>query len=246
MTQDAAGMAVPQASGFLPLEGPDEAVPFDNRDEGDASLEETPEMGSGGTAADQSCGAPGLQVPDRDTEVFNRFLAGNDEAYRVLYDLHERPLYLYILRLVGSEGDAQDVFQDVWIRMFRLRGERKSVTRFSGLLFTVARNLSINAIRNRKLLPNTSIEDVSADTEPSLRTREVDDSDLREMLERALAQLPVAQREAFILREYNGYSYQEIAEITSTAMVTAKTRAWRARERLRKVISAWLDLKVQS
>jgi len=51
------------------------------------------------------------------------------------------------------------------------------------------------------------------------------------MLERALAQLPVAQREAFILREYNGYSYQEIAEITSTTMVTAKTRAWRARER---------------
>ena len=127
--------------------------------------------------------------------------------------------------------------------MFRLRGERTAVTKFSGLLFTVARNLSMNAIRNRKVLPVTSLDDVSADYEPSLRTREVDDADLKEMLERALAQLPVAQREAFILREYNGYSYQEIAEITSTTMVTAKTRAWRARERLRKVIGAWMELR---
>ncbi len=183
--------------------------------------------------------------PDRDTEVFNRFLDGNDEAYRILYDLHERPLYLYILRLVGSEGDAQDVFQDVWIRMFRLRGERGTVTKFSGLLFTIARNLSMNAIRDRKVLPEVSIDDVSADFESALRTREVDDADIREMITRALAQLPVVQREAFILREYNGYSYQEIAEITGCTMVTAKTRAWRARERLRKMISAWLELKEQ-
>lgn len=180
---------------------------------------------------------------DRDTELFNRFLAGNDEAYRVLYDIHERPLYLYILRLLGSEGDAQDIFQDVWIRMFRLRGERTTVTRFSGLLFTIARNLSINAIRDRKVVTEVSIDDVSEESERVLRTREVEDADLREMFERALAQLPVAQREAFILREYNGYSYQEIAEITKTTMVTAKTRAWRARERLRKMIAAWLDLK---
>ena len=186
-----------------------------------------------------------VQSQDRDTEIFNRFLDGNDDAYRTLYDLHERPLYLYILRLVGGEGDAQDVFQDVWVRMFKLRGERASVTKFSGLLFTIARNLSMNAIRNRKVLPETSIDDVSADFEVGLRSREVDDADIREMLERALAQLPLVQREAFILREYNGYSYQEIGEITGSTMVTAKTRAWRGRERLRKMISAWLELKEQ-
>jgi RNA polymerase sigma factor (sigma-70 family) len=66
---------------------------------------------------------------------------------------------------------------------------------------------------------------------------------LREMLQKALAQLPLAQREAFILREYNGYTYQEIGEITNSTMINAKTRAWRARERLRKMIGAWLELK---
>ncbi len=179
---------------------------------------------------------------DADTEVFARFLAGSDEAFRALYDSFERPLYLYILRLVGSQSDAEDIFQEVWTRMYRLRGEMKVVRKFSGLLFTIARNLSINAIRDRKQLPGVSVEDVPSEFE-GIRSNDVEETDLRDMLERALLRLPVAQREAFILREYFGYSYEEIAGITGAAMVTAKTRAWRGRERLRKMIGAWLDLK---
>ncbi len=179
---------------------------------------------------------------DRDTATFTRFLGGDDEAFKSLYDLYERPLYLYILRLLNSEQDSQDVFQDVWIRMYRLRGEREAVTKFSGLLFTVARNLSMNALRSRKQMPDM-LEDTSAEFDAMLRTHPVEDADLRDLFERALAQLPVAQREAFILREYNGYAYQEIADITGDPMVTVKTRAFRARERLRKIIAAWMDLK---
>ena len=179
---------------------------------------------------------------DRDTGLFNNFLGGDDEAFRTLYDLYERPLYLYILRLLNSEQDAQDAFQDVWIRMYRLRGERASVSKFSGLLFTIARNLSMNALRTRKQMPDM-LEDTSDELDAMLRTHPVEDSDLRDLFERALAQLPVVQRDAFILREYNGYAYQEIAEITGDSMVTVKTRAFRARERLRKIIAAWMELK---
>jgi RNA polymerase sigma-70 factor (ECF subfamily) len=183
------------------------------------------------------------EISDRDTEIFNRFLAGNDEAFRILYDCYERPLFLYVVKLLGTEADAQDIFQDIWVRMYRLRGERATVTKFSGLLFTIARNLSLNAIRDRKHLPDLSLEEVPPEVEASLRTMEFDEADIREMLQKALAQLPASQREAFILREYNGYSYQEIAEITGATMINVKTRAWRARERLRKVIAAWMDLK---
>ncbi len=180
---------------------------------------------------------------DTHTEAFISFLNGNDDAFRALYDTFERPLYLYIVRLMGSKSDAEDVFQDVWIRMYRLRGEMKAVRRFSGLLFTVARNLSINAIRDRKLLPSLSTDDAPFEVELVARSHEVDEADMRDMVERALMKLPIEQREAFVLREYFGYSYEEVAAITGTVMVTAKTRAWRARERLRKVIGAWLDLK---
>jgi hypothetical protein len=107
-------------------------------------------------AGDGTKEVPEKTAPDAHTLAFNSFLDGNDEAFRALYDAFERPLYLYVLRLMGSKGDAEDVFQDIWIRMFRLRGELKDVRKFSGLLFTVARNLSINAIRDRKREPGLS------------------------------------------------------------------------------------------
>lgn len=184
----------------------------------------------------------GIAQRDRDTAIFDRFLAGDDEAYKELYDLYERPLYLYILRLLNSDADAEDVFQDVWIRVYRLRGEPTVVTKFSGLLFTIGRNLSMNALRSRRQQPEM-LDDNSAEFDSMLRVHGAEDSDLRDIFERALAQLPVAQREAFVLREYNGYAYQEIADITGDSMVTVKTRAFRARERLRKMIAAWMDLK---
>lgn len=180
---------------------------------------------------------------DKETELFNQFLAGSDAAYRTLYDAYERPLYIYCCRLMASESDAQDIFQDIWIRMFRLRGERDSIKRFSGLLFTIARNLCLNALRDKKQHLNSSIDDLSPDHEALVRKVDVDEADLREMVQKALTHLPFNQREAFVLREYSGYSYQEIADITGASMINVKTRAWRARERLRKVLSAWLELK---
>jgi RNA polymerase sigma-70 factor (ECF subfamily) len=182
----------------------------------------------------------------RETEIFQKFLGGSDEAFRTLYDLYERPLYLYLLRILTSDADAQDVFQEVWVRMYRLRGEQGKVTKFSGLLFTIARNLALNAIRDRKRLPDVSIENVALEAQPAMQFSDEQDLELREMMQKALAQLPEHQREAFVLREYNGYSYQEIAEITGSTMVNVKTRAWRARERLRKVIAAWLELRAES
>ncbi|HZK75693.1 MAG TPA: RNA polymerase sigma factor [Candidatus Kapabacteria bacterium] len=186
--------------------------------------------------------APEEHAPDEHTIAFNLFLNGNDEAFRALYDAFERQLYLYVVRFVGSKNDAEDVFQEVWMRMYRLRGEMQTVRKFSGLLFTVARNLSINALRDRKGQPGLSLEDAPFEVDLVARSHEVEESDMREMLERALMQLPLVQREAFVLREYFGYSYDEVAGIMGTSMVTAKTRAWRGRERLRKMIGAWMNL----
>ena len=238
---------------------PDEGLPgkFDERGPeygSGGSLGHTPSSFSGRRSSERMSsfkkGSPEWTAAgDRETELFKRFLDGHDESYRILYDLYERPLFLYIVRLVGQESDAQDLFQEVWVRMYRLRGEVGSdgagqkVSKFSGLLFTIARNLSLNAIRDRKRLPDVSLDELPPELEAGLRTMQFDESDIREMLQKALQQLPEAQREAFILREYNGYSYQEIAEITGATMINVKTRAWRARERLRKMISAWMELK---
>lgn len=181
---------------------------------------------------------------DKETQLFHNFLAGDDSAYRTLYDAFERPLFVYCARLMHSEEAAKDVFQDIWIKMYKMRGESTiEVRRFSGLLFTIARNYCLNAIRDSKVLNYISFEDADEDTDAFIRSRDIETADLRELLQKALAQLPMQQRESFVLREYVGYSYDEIADIMGTNTANVRARAHRARERLRKVIGAWLELK---
>src|SRR5207253_781662 len=119
----------------------------------------------------------------------------------------------------------------------------KEIRRFSGLLFTVARNFCLNAIRNNRNTANFSIEDMPEESEVFLRTNDIESSDLRELLQSALTQLPFNQREAFILREYVGYNYDEIADIMGTNPANVRARTSRARERLRTIVGAWLELK---
>jgi RNA polymerase sigma-70 factor (ECF subfamily) len=179
---------------------------------------------------------------DRETQLFHNFLAGNDAAFRTLYDAFERSLYIYCVRLLKNETEARDLFQDIWIRMYQMRGERQQIRRFSGLLFTVARNFCLNSMRDNRGASNLSLEELPEDSELFIRPKDSENEDLRELLQRALSQLPFNQREAFILREYVGYNYDEIADIMGTNSANVRARAHRARERLRTIVGAWMDL----
>ena len=182
-------------------------------------------------------------TPDRETQLFHNFLAGSDEAFRQLYDAFERSLYIYCCRILKNDAEAKDLFQEIWLRMYKMRGERIQVRRFSGLLFTVARNFCLNALRDNKSYANLSLDDVAEESEIIVRTKDIENADLRELLQRALSQLPFNQRESFILREYVGYNYDEIADIMGTNSANARARAHRARERLRTIVGAWMDLR---
>ncbi|HET9137365.1 MAG TPA: RNA polymerase sigma factor [Candidatus Kapabacteria bacterium] len=181
--------------------------------------------------------------PDHETQLFHNFLAGDDAAYRTLYDAFERSLYIYCVRILKNESEARDIFQDIWVRMYKMRGEKIEVRRFSGLLFTVARNYCLNSLRDNKAYASISFDELPDEAEVIVRTKDIENADLRELLQRALSQLPFNQRESFILREYVGYSYDEIADIMGTNAANVRARAHRARERLRTIISAWLELK---
>ena len=214
-------------------------------------------MPSGSDARAGSDGAPqgaeplGIQLdipatsltPDRETQLFHNFLAGSDEAFRTLYDAFERPLFVYCVRILKNETEAKDLFQDIWVRMYKMRGEKIEVRRFSGLLFTVARNYCLNALRDNKVYSSVSLDELPDETEIIVRSKDVENADLRELLQRALQQLPFNQRESFVLREYIGYSYDEIAEIMNTNAANARARAHRAKERLRTIVGAWLELQ---
>jgi RNA polymerase sigma-70 factor (ECF subfamily) len=112
---------------------------------------------------------------------------------------------------------------------------------FKALLFRSARNLCLNTLRLEKYRAGSSeaLEEIVATDESS---RDTELSEMKTLIKKALARLPFEQREAFVLHEYSGYSYAEIAEMMGTSEQNVKVRAYRARLRLRKVISSWLGL----
>ena len=185
---------------------------------------------------------------DPDEALKQAFLLGSDEAFLELYAKYEHSLFYYCKRMMHNEAAAEDAFQEIWTRIFEQRGKKNShIDHFRGLLFSSARNLCLNALRGE--LHEDSIEDRIGDgdepmefilTEPM--TRAASGREIQALMVRALTKLPFDQRETFVLHEYSGFSFGEIAEMMSVPEANVKVRAHRARARLRKFIQGWLGL----
>ncbi len=185
---------------------------------------------------------------DPDEAQKQAFLAGSDKAFLELYAKYEHSLFYYCKRMMHNEAAAEDAFQDIWTRIFELRNKRDStITHFRGLLFHSARNFCLNALRSE--LHEDSIEDRSFDGEVPMEfvltepmTRAASGREIQALMVRALTKLPFDQRETFVLHEYSGFSFGEIAEMMGVPEANVKVRAHRARARLRKFIQGWLGL----
>jgi RNA polymerase sigma factor (sigma-70 family) len=179
---------------------------------------------------------------DEDADMTALFLAGNERAFVTLYAKYETPLLVYLKRLVGVDALAEDLFQETWVRVFECRKRRSEIPLFKGFLFRVARNLGLNALRSEQRRQSSSETlEHTAGTEDTAQSSQ--QFEMQRLLTHALKQLPIEQREAFVLREYSGYTYAEIGVLMGTTEVAAKVRASRARLRLKKFIAGWLGLR---
>jgi len=157
------------------------------------------------------------------------FRRGSAEAFHILYQHYSPKVYRFCLRMLGNREKAEDAFQEVFTKVFEnartFRGEN-----FGAWLFTIARHICLNAIRLEK--PYQNVE------ENSLHYSYVvsDDIGMRDFVQKAIMQLPVSLREALILREYEEYSYEEIAKILGIGLSLAKIRVHRARLLLKKLL----------
>jgi RNA polymerase sigma-70 factor, ECF subfamily len=165
-----------------------------------------------------------------------------DRAFAELYRRHKSEIYTYCLRMMNRDREAaNDLFQEVFVRAYERAAQFRSGNNVRGWLYTIARNLCLNAHRGKR--PTDSLEFF-----PSLESRdrslapEYDEEQhfLRERLETAIAELPAEFREAFVLREFDGFSYAEIAAMTGTTLPMTKVRIYRAKERLRVLLKPYL------
>lgn len=154
---------------------------------------------------------------------------GSAEAFHLLYEQYSKRVYRFCLRMVGEEAAAEDVFQETFIKVFEHRKDFRGKN-FAAWLFTIARHTCLNHIRSRK-----EFETFDEVFHSSTKSAEPDIG-MKEHIQRAIQKLPVALREAIILREYEECSYKEIAEILGIELSLAKVRVHRARLILRKLL----------
>ena len=177
---------------------------------------------------------------DTDEALVARYQRGDVAAFEALLDRHRTGVFRFLCRFVGDAARADDLAQDCWLRFIRAAPRWKDGGRFKTWLYAVARNLATDAARRA-----THRNHEPLDLVPGRRARDgVDgaarapegDVLLRSALERAIAALPDEQREVFLLREYEGITFAEIAEVTGAPVPTVKSRMRYALEALREAL----------
>jgi RNA polymerase sigma-70 factor (ECF subfamily) len=176
-----------------------------------------------------------------DEELMLAYAAGDAAPFDTLYARHKGGIYRYLLRQCRDAGIAEQLFQDVWMNLIRVRASYQPSAKFTTWLYTLAHNRLIDHHRasGRVTLISTDDEDhaelVSAlpanrRDEPESR---VANREIGSRLRAAVAALPHAQRDAFLLQQEGGLSLDEIATLTGVGAETVKSRLRYATAKLR-------------
>lgn len=169
------------------------------------------------------------EVEDRDLILRAR---GKDvDAYNLLVSRWEKRIYNYLLRLVGNREDAMDLSQDVFLKAYQSLQKLEDASRFAPWLFRIAHNEAYSLLRK----PKTE-QELGERGERAVWGRMLP-METSLAVERALSKLTEDQREAVLLKVYQGFKFEEIAEVLDTPVSTIKSRVYTALELLKESLA---------
>ena len=182
-----------------------------------------------------------------DNELVERYLAGETRRFQELVERYQSRMVNFIQRSIGDRDRAEDLAQEVFVRVYRHIRRFDTSKKFSTWIYTIASTLAKNELRNRSRNPLVLFQTLTSSWDDDHRPLPFEDSSMRpddlyrkrhlqDLVERAADELPEHHREVFILREIEGKTYEEIAEITSTNLGTVKSRLNRARNSFRTLL----------
>lgn len=182
-----------------------------------------------------------------DSGVVNAFLQGEERAFQELVERYQTRLLNFIYRTIGDRERAEDLVQEVFIRVYRHLHRFDRSKKFSTWIYTIASNLAKNELRNRSRNPLVLFQTIRKSWQDDDRPLQFEDPanrpddlfrkrHLRELVDQSVGRLPEHHRQVFILRELEGKSYEEIAEITDCNLGTVKSRLNRARNAFAAII----------
>jgi len=174
-----------------------------------------------------------MEAPDE--ELMLAYGRGDAGAFETLYKRHRGPVYRFVLRAIKNRSTAEELFQEVWIRVIEARSRYAPQARFTTWLYTIAHNLLVDHWR-KKGLSLVQLDDEPTVAAPDNPARQAEARQSLARLLQALEALPAAQREAFLLHEEAGLSVAEIAAATGTNEEAAKSRLRYAMAKLKAAV----------
>lgn len=185
-----------------------------------------------------------MEDPRTDETLMLAYRDGEAAAFEALYARHRGRLFRYLLHQCRRQGDAEEMFQEIWMSVIRARDSYEVSAKFTTWLFRIAHNRLIDTFRARGRLAEFELEPAGDDDErpdfpaPASEQPErlIERAELAGRLVDAVEQLPAPQREAFLLAVEGGLSVEEIANAAGTGFETAKSRLRYAYARLRATL----------
>lgn len=187
----------------------------------------------------------------RDVELMLRVKRGDADAFQELVEMHQHRVIGTVAKMLGDDAEAEDVAQQVFVRVWRSAERYEPTAKFTTWLFTILRNLVFNEIRRRSRHPVTSLDQPRGEGEErprdtaDVRTKTPDtsllDGEMMDAIQRAIDELPETQRLAVIMRRYDETPYEEIAEVLDLTVPSVKSLLFRARTELREKLKQYLD-----
>ncbi len=172
---------------------------------------------------------------------------GDLSAFKTLVELHHKPLISFIARYTGDRDSAEDIAQEVFLRVFKAAKDYQPRAKFRTWLFTIATNLCLNELRDNKNSPKLiELSDLQEQeytvAVPAAFSPEkaAQDAELSAGVRKAIQNLPENQRIALLLRQYNEFSYEEISRIMGISTSAVESLIQRARQNLKKSLISFL------
>lgn len=196
-----------------------------------------------------------MALRDPDIRLMLRVRDDDPAAFAELVQRFQHRLITVLQHLVGDRQEAEDLAQEVFLRIYRHRKRYSPEAKFSTWLFTIANNLALNALRNRKRRPAQPLEmsesgslthephsqSPDATSSSSFPVRRLHQEELAQVVRRALDTLNERQRLAIILNKYEDMNYADIARVMGLTTKAVKSLLSRARTKLREALQGYID-----
>ena len=199
-------------------------------------------------ASTSPTGNPDISEDDQDVALMLSVADGDERAFEQLIERHQGAVIGTVAKMLRNSSDAEDIAQQVFIRLWKSAPRYKPKAKFTTFLFTITRNLVFNESRRLSRTKQYSMNEreddfhlQTPDSQTAAPDEDIQHRELQQAVDQAIAELPEKQRLAVILRRYENMPYEEIGSILKLSVSAVKSQLFRARHALRESLQQHLD-----